>query len=118
MRQPAHMQNRPLTTAGETMNTVRQTILVITCVLVMVGFAPSAQVDESDDGLFRPTAMVATVWSNAPASRGRSASCAPACNMNSVAEGVVLSPAPSQTISKAYADTPDHSLEFLCLLRC
>ena len=100
------------------MKTVRQTILVITCVLVTVGFAPNSHVHETDDGVVGPADMVAAAPTNLATSRGKVVPRAPTCNVNSLAEGVVLSAAPSRTVAQAYLGTPDYPLEFLCLLRC
>ena len=100
------------------MKTVRQTILVITCVLVTVGFAPNSQVHETDDGLVGPADMVAAAPTNLATSRGKVVPCALTCNIHSLAEGVVFSTAPSRTVRQGYLGTVDHPLEFLCLLRC
>ena len=100
------------------LKTVQQTILVITCALVMLGFAPNTQAHESDDGLVAPAAMCATARSSVATSRGKIAPSAPTCNFNSLAERVLHSTAPVRFVSRAYFGTLDYRLNLVCLLRC
>lgn len=100
------------------LKTVQQTILVITCAFVMVGFAPNTQAYESDDGLAAPAAMCATARSGVATSRGKIAPSAPTCNFNSLAERVLPSTVPARIVCRAYFGTLEHRLNLFCLLRC
>jgi hypothetical protein len=116
--QSAPRQCGPQTKAAAMLKTVQQTILVITCILVVVGFAPNTKVHETDDGLVAPTAVCATARSSVATSRGKIAPSAPTCNGNRLAEGVLPSTAPARIVSRTHFGTPDHRLKLFCLLRC
>lgn len=118
LSQSLRAQDGPYTRAGAMTKTVRQTILVLACVLATLGFATNSQVHEADDGLVGPSAMVAAAPSNLATSPGKVVRCVPTCKVNSLAEGVVFLTAPSRTVSQAYLATPNHPPEFLCFLRC
>ena len=100
------------------MKTIRQIILVISCALVMVGFAPNSGVDETNDGLVTSGAIVATASSSLAASRVKVIPSTQTCYVNSPAERVVLSAAPTRAVSRAHLATRDHGLKLLRPLRC
>jgi hypothetical protein len=52
------------------------------------------------------------------ASRGKVIPSAQSCNVNSPAECVVLSAAPTRALCRAHPGTRDHRLNLLCPLRC